>query len=133
MLGRVYARFTERGRQVVVLAEGMARNLGHPKVGTEHMLLGLIAERDGLAAWTLDSVGLDLEGLCAMVVRIVGRAEEPTAEQLPFRRQATCAAELANVEVERRRLNFVGTEHVLLGLLDQLDADPDDDVLLFAP
>lgn len=100
MLDRVYAWFTERARQVVVLAEGMARNLGHSKVGTEHMLLGLIAEREGLAAWTLDSVGLDLESLCATVVRIVGQAEEPTARQLPFTRQATCAVELANVECQ---------------------------------
>jgi ATP-dependent Clp protease ATP-binding subunit ClpA len=128
----VYAWFTERARLVVVLAHDAARELGCRQVGTEHVLLGLLAEGEGLGAWALESLGLDLERVRAAVVRIAGRGDGPRVGQVPFTWQAKCVIELANVEVDRRRLSFVGTEHVLLGLLDQVDADPDGDVALLA-
>lgn len=119
-----------------MLAQTAAGDLGHEQVGTEHLLLGLSAEQHGLAGWTawftLDSLGRDCGALRAAVVRIVGRGERPTSGQIPFTAQATRAIELANVEADRRQGNFVGTEHVLLGLLDQLDAEPAGDVALQA-
>ncbi|MHB8694901.1 MAG: Clp protease N-terminal domain-containing protein [Solirubrobacteraceae bacterium] len=124
----MFERFTERARLVVVLAQEAARDLGHREIGTEHVLLGLLAEREGLAEWTLRSLGVDLERVHAIVVRLVGSAEKPTVGQIPFTRQAKCVVELANVEVDRRHRSFVGTEHVLLGLVAQLDADPEGDV-----
>jgi hypothetical protein len=132
----VLERFTERARQIVVLAADAARELGHEQIGTEHLLLGLSAEQKGLAGWatgfTLDSLGRDFEDLYATVARIAGRRERPTAGQLPFTPQAIRAIELAGVEIDCRGLNFVGTEHLLLGLLDQLDAEPDGDIALRA-
>ena len=111
-----------------MLAEDAARELGCERVGTEHVLLGLLAEREGLAAWALESLGIELEKARAVVGRLVPSAGKSTVGQIPFSRQAKCVMELANIEVEARRLNFVGTEHVLLGLCDQLEAEPESDI-----
>jgi ATP-dependent Clp protease ATP-binding subunit ClpA len=146
MLDRVYARFTERARQVVALAQDAARDfekhqidtehvlLGliaeREAIDTEHVLLGLIAEREGLAAWALGSLGVELEETYEAVGRLVASGRGPMVGQVPFTPRAKRVIELANVEVDRRRLNFVGTEHVLLGLAAELEQDPDDDVAL---
>jgi hypothetical protein len=124
----VYARFTERARLVVVLAQDAASELGHTRVGTEHVLLGLLAERKGLAAWALQSLGIELEKTRAAVVRLAGAGERPTEGQIPFTAPTSCVMELATVEVDRRGLTFVATEHVLLGLCAQLESDHEDDV-----
>jgi hypothetical protein len=121
----VYSLFTERARHVVVLAEQEARQLGHPRVGPEHVALGLAAEGEGLAAWAFESVGIELEPARATLARLVGPVGEPAVASVPFTATVKRVMELANVEVERRGLNFVGTEHVLLGLVDELETDPE--------
>jgi len=80
----VFERFTERARQVVVLAQDEARTLRHHYIGTEHVLLGLVREDKGLAALVLESLGITLERVRAEVVQIVGRGEGVTAGQIPF-------------------------------------------------
>jgi ATP-dependent Clp protease ATP-binding subunit ClpC len=80
----VFERFTERARQVVVLAQEEARQLKHNYIGTEHILLGLLREEEGLAARVLESLDITVERVRAQVVRIVGSGEEVTSGQIPF-------------------------------------------------
>src|SRR6187551_3299250 len=80
----VFERFTERARQVVVLAQEEARILKHNYIGTEHILLGLLREEEGLAARVLESLDITVERVRAQVVRIVGSGEEVTSGQIPF-------------------------------------------------
>jgi ATP-dependent Clp protease ATP-binding subunit ClpC len=119
----MYARFTERGRQVVVLAQDAARGMGHSVVATEHLLLGLLAEREGVAAWTLTHLGVDLDGAYVEVAHIRPSGPAPTTGQIPFTYGAKRAIELANEESERRGASSVDTEHILLGLVDQVRRD----------
>jgi ATP-dependent Clp protease ATP-binding subunit ClpC len=97
MLDRVYARFTERARQVVVLAQDAARDFEKHQIDTEHVLLGLIAERKGLAAWALGSLGVDLEETYEAVGRLVASSRGPMVGQVPFTPRAKRVIELANV------------------------------------
>jgi ATP-dependent Clp protease ATP-binding subunit ClpA len=126
----VFERFTERARAVVILAQEASQELGHNRIGTEHLLVGLLAERDGLGAWTLIAGGMTLDSTFAAAGRLAPPDQEPTAGLRPFTTQAKQAIESANVQVGRRRLNFIGTEHLLLGLLDQLEFQPDGDLAL---
>src|SRR5438477_39494 len=80
----MFERFTERARQVVVLAQEEARTLKHNYIGTEHILLGLLREEEGLAARVLESLDITVERVRAQVVRIVGSGEEVTSGQIPF-------------------------------------------------
>jgi ATP-dependent Clp protease ATP-binding subunit ClpC len=112
----VFERFTERARQVVVLAQEEARALEHNYVGTEHILLGLLREEEGLAARTLDSLGVVIEPVRAQVARIVGTGEEVTSGQIPFTPRAKKVLELALREGLTLGHNYIGTEHILLGL-----------------
>src|SRR6058998_2601531 len=98
----MFERFTERARQVVVLAQEEARTLKHNYIGTEHILLGLLREEEGLAA---------------RVVRIVGSGEEVTSGQIPFTPRAKKVLELALREALSLGHNYIGTEHILLGLV----------------
>jgi ATP-dependent Clp protease ATP-binding subunit ClpC len=124
----VYARFTERAREVIVLAQDAARGLGHQEIGTEHLLLGLLAEREGIAAWTLRSLGIDVVRAHDEVMRIEGAGPEETRGQIPLTYHAKRVVDFATTESDRRAAGFVGTEHILLGLLAQLDSDADNDV-----
>src|SRR3954453_12323402 len=83
-LRQVFERFTERARQVVVLAQDEARTFKHNYIGTEHILLGLIREEEGLAARVLESLGITFEGVRAQVTRLVGEGDEVTTGQIPF-------------------------------------------------
>jgi ATP-dependent Clp protease ATP-binding subunit ClpC len=113
----VFERFTERARQVVVFAQDEARALRHNYIGTEHLLLGLLREEEGVAARTLVSVGMTLERARAEVERIVGIGEvELTSGQIPFTPRAKRMLELALREALSMGHNHIGTEHVLLGL-----------------
>ena len=91
----MFERFTERARQVVVLAQEEARTLKHNYIGTEHILLGLLREEEGLAARVLESLDITVERVRAQVVRIVGSGEEVTSGQIPFTPPANKVHELA--------------------------------------
>jgi ATP-dependent Clp protease ATP-binding subunit ClpC len=113
----VFERFTERARQVVVLAQDEARALKHNYIGTEHILLGLLREEEGLAARVLESIDITVEEVRAQVARIVGQGDEVTTGQIPFTPRAKKVLELALREALSLGHNYIGTEHILLGLV----------------
>jgi len=116
----VFERFTERARQVVVLAQDEARALGHDYIGTEHLLLGLLREEQGVGAQTLQGLGLTLEAVREQVVAHVGRSESNDhTGQIPFSPRGKRALELALREALGLGHNHIGTEHLLLGLVRQ--------------
>src|SRR5947209_19007348 len=106
----MFERFTERARQVVVLAQEEARTLKHNYIGTEHILLGLLREEEGLAARALMSLDITVERVRAQVVRIVGRGEEGTPGQIPFTPRSKRTLELALREALRSEERRVGKE-----------------------
>ncbi len=113
----MFERFTERARQVVVLAQEEARTLKHNYIGTEHILLGLLREEEGLAARVLESLEITVEEVRSQVIRIVGAGEEVTSGQIPFTPRAKKVLELALREALSLGHNYIGTEHILLGLV----------------
>lgn len=132
----MFERFTERARQVVVLAQQEARTLKHDYIGTEHILLGLLRVEDGLAAHALQSLGVSIERVRGQVVRIIGPGEEVTSGQIPFTPRSKKVLELALREALALGHNYIGSEHILLGLVREnegvaarilldFDADPE--------
>jgi ATP-dependent Clp protease ATP-binding subunit ClpC len=117
----VFERFTERARHVVVLAQEEARTLGHNYIGTEHLLLGLLREEEGVAARVLESLRVTLEDVRAQVAQIVGHGDEVATVQIPFTPRAKKVLELALREALALGHNYIGTEHVLLGLMREGD------------
>jgi ATP-dependent Clp protease ATP-binding subunit ClpC len=113
----VFERFTERARQVVVLAQDEARALKHNYIGTEHILLGLLREEQGLAARVLESLDVTVEDVRAQVALVVGEGDEAPTDQLPFTPRATKVLELALREALSLGHDYIGTEHILLGLV----------------
>ncbi len=112
----MFERFTERARQVVVLAQEEARTLRHNYIGTEHILLGLLREQEGLAARMLASLGVTAEQVRGQVVRIVGAGEDVAPGQIPFTPRAKKVLQLALREALSLGHNYISTEHILLGL-----------------
>jgi uncharacterized protein (TIGR00255 family) len=108
----VFERFTERARQVVVLAQDEARALKHNYIGTEHILLGLLREEEGLAARVLEQLDITVEEVRAQVARIVGQGDEVTTGQIPFTPRAKKVLELALREALSLGHNYIGTEIV---------------------
>jgi ATP-dependent Clp protease ATP-binding subunit ClpA len=117
----MFERFTERARQVVVLAQDEARALKHNYIGTEHILLGLLREEEGLAARVLDSLDIRVEDVRARVALIVGRGDEPPTGEIPFTPRAKKVLELAHRETLSLGDRRIGTEHILLGLLGETE------------
>src|SRR5689334_379988 len=113
----LFERFPARARQVVVLAQDEARALKHNYIGTEHILLGLLREEEGLAARVLESLDITVEEVRAQVARIVGQGDEVTTGQIPFTPRAKKVLELALREALSLGHNYIGTEHILLGLV----------------
>jgi ATP-dependent Clp protease ATP-binding subunit ClpA len=113
----VFERFTQRARLVVVFAQEEARELKHDYIGTEHILLGLLREEEGVAARVLESLGISLEGAHAQVMRIVGPRQDTAAGQIPFTPRAKKVLELALREALALNHDYIGTEHILLGLV----------------
>jgi ATP-dependent Clp protease ATP-binding subunit ClpA len=107
---------------VVVLAQEEARTLNHNYIGTEHILLGLLREEEGLAARVLESLDITVERVRAQVVRIVGSGEEVTSGQIPFTPRAKKVLELAQREALSLGHNYIGTEHILLGIVRENEA-----------
>jgi ATP-dependent Clp protease ATP-binding subunit ClpC len=114
----LFERFTERARQVVVLAQDEARAFNHNYIGTEHILLGLLREEEGLAARVLESLEITVEEVRAQVARIVGQGDETTTTgQIPFTPRAKKVLDLSLREALSLGHNHIGTEHILLGLV----------------
>jgi ATP-dependent Clp protease ATP-binding subunit ClpC len=113
----MFERFTERARQVVVLAQDEARTLKHNYIGTEHILLGLLREEEGLAARVLRSLDITVEEVRAQVARIIGQGDEPPDANVPFTPRAKKVLELALREALSLGDNYIGTEHILLALV----------------
>lgn len=132
----MFERFTDLARHVVVLAQGEAGMLGHDYIGTEHLLLGLLREEEGLAAQVLGELGIRLEAARSEVESIIGRGEAPPGGHIPFTPRAKKILELALREAIQIGHDYIGTEHILLGLvregegvavqvMRQLGAEPD--------
>ena len=113
----MFERFTERARQVVVLAQDEARLLKHNYIGTEHLLLGLLREEEGIAARVLESLDITLEEVRVQVARIIGEGEGSLRGQIPFTPRAKKVLELALREGLALGHDYIGTEHILLGLV----------------
>jgi hypothetical protein len=115
--GRFLGRFTDRARAVVVLAQEEARSFNHNYLGTEHILLGLLREDEGVAAKALASMGVSLGSVRDQVAEIIGEGPTPPAGRIPFTPRAKKALELALREARALDHSYIGTEHILLGLL----------------
>jgi ATP-dependent Clp protease ATP-binding subunit ClpC len=113
----MFERMTERARHTVVLAQEEARALKHNYIGTEHILLGLFREEEGLACRVLESFDISVESVYAEVVRIIGRGEEKAFGQIPFTHRAKLVLDKALREALSLGHNYIGTEHILLGLV----------------
>ena len=114
----MFERFTDRARRVVVLAQEEARMLSHNYIGTEHiLLLGLIHEGEGVAAKALESLGISLEAVRAQVEEIIGQGQQAPTGHIPFTPRAKKVLELSLREALQLGHNYIGTEHILLGLI----------------
>ena len=113
----MFERFTDRARRVVVLAQEEARMLNHNYIGTEHILLGLIHEGEGVAAKALESLGISLEAVRAQVIEIIGEGQQAPSGHIPFTPRAKKVLELSLREALQLGHNYIGTEHILLGLI----------------
>src|ERR1700748_570628 len=113
----MFERFTDRARRVVVLAQEEARMLNHNYIGTEHILLGLIREGEGVAAKVLESLGISLEAVRQQVEKIIGRGQQAPSGHIPFTPRAKKVLELSVREAQALGHDYIGTEHILLGLI----------------
>jgi hypothetical protein len=113
----MFERFTDRARRVVVLAQEEARMLHHNYIGTEHILLGLIHEGEGVAAKALESLGISLDAVRQQVEEIIGQGQQAPSGHIPFTPRAKKVLELTRREAEQLGHNYIGTEHILLGLI----------------
>ena len=130
----MFERFTDRARRVVVLAQEEARMLNHSYIGTEHILLGLIHEGEGVAAKALESMNISLGAVRELVQETIGQGQQTPSGHIPFTPRAKKVLELSLREALQLGHNYIGTEHILLGLiregegvaaqvLEKLDAD----------
>ena len=113
----MFERFTDRARRVVVLAQEEARMLNHNYIGTEHILLGLIHEGEGVAAKALDSLNINLDAVRQQVEEIIGQGQAAPTGHIPFTPRAKKVLELSLREALQLGHNYIGTEHILLGLI----------------
>ncbi|WP_029069074.1 ATP-dependent Clp protease ATP-binding subunit [Jonesia quinghaiensis] len=113
----MFERFTDRARRVVVLAQEEARMLNHNYIGTEHILLGLIHEGEGVAAKALESLGISLDAVRSQVTEIIGEGQQAPSGHIPFTPRAKKVLELSLREALQLGHNYIGTEHILLGLI----------------
>ena len=117
----MFERFTDRARRVVVLAQEEARMLNHNYIGTEHILLGLIHEGEGVAAKALESLGISLDAVRQQVEEIIGQGQQAPSGHIPFTPRAKKVLELSLREALQLGHNYIGTEHILLGLIREGD------------
>jgi ATP-dependent Clp protease ATP-binding subunit ClpC len=117
----MFERFTDRARRVVVLAQDEARRLDHNYIGTEHILLGLIHEGEGVAAKALESLGISLDAVRQQVEEIIGQGQQAPSGHIPFTPRAKKVFELSLREAVQLGHKHIGTEHILLGLIREGD------------
>jgi ATP-dependent Clp protease ATP-binding subunit ClpA len=117
----MFERFTDQARRVVVQAQEEARTLGHNYIGTEHILLGLLIEREGLAAQALSTLGVSLDTAREQVVEIAGAGTGQLSKHVPFTPRTKKVLELSLREAQRLGDDHIGTEHILLGLIREGD------------
>jgi ATP-dependent Clp protease ATP-binding subunit ClpC len=117
----MFQRFTDRARCVVVLAQDEARRLSHNYIGTEHILLGLIHEGEGVGAKALESLGISLDAVRQQVEEIIGQGRQAPSGHIPFTPRAKKIMELSLRESQQLGHNYIGTEHILLGLIREGD------------
>jgi GNAT superfamily N-acetyltransferase len=117
----MFKRFTDRARRVVVLAQEEARTLNHNYIGTEHILLGLLHESDGVGAKALESLGISLDAVRQQVEEIIGRGQHAPPGHIPFTPRSKRVLELSLTEAVQLGHDYVGTEHILLGLIREGD------------
>jgi ATP-dependent Clp protease ATP-binding subunit ClpC len=113
----MFQRFTDRARRVVVMAQEEARMLDHTYIGTEHILLGLVREGEGSAAKALESLGISLDTVRQQVEEIIGRGQQAPSGHIPFTPRAKNVLQLSLNEARQLGHDYVGTEHILLGLI----------------
>src|SRR5215472_11280280 len=117
----MFERFTDRARRVMVLAQDEARMLSHNYIGTEHILLGLLGEAEGVAARALESLGISLAAVRRQVEEIIGQGQQAPSGHIPFTPRAKKVLELAQREARALGHDYLGTEHILLGLIREGD------------
>jgi ATP-dependent Clp protease ATP-binding subunit ClpC len=117
----MFERFTDRARRVVVLAQEEARMLNHSFIGTEHILLALIDEGDGTGVKALESLGISLDAIRQQVEEIIGRGQQAPSGHIPFTPRAKKVLELSLRESQHLGHEYIGTEHILLGLIREGD------------
>jgi ATP-dependent Clp protease ATP-binding subunit ClpC len=113
----MFERYTDKARRVVVLAQEEARMLNHNYIGTEHILLGLIHEGEGVAAKALESLGISLEAVRQQVEEIIGQGQQAPSGHIEFTPRVKTVLELSKREALQLGHNYIGTEHILLGLI----------------
>src|SRR5512135_2841710 len=113
----MFERFTDQARRVVVLAQEEARRLDHNYIGTEHILLGLLRDGEGVAVEALDGLGISLDETRAKVEEIIGRGSDQASGHIPFTPRAKKVLELSLREALELGTDYIGTEHILLGLI----------------
>src|SRR5215469_5528052 len=113
----MFERFTDQARRVVVVAQEESRNLGHDYIGTEHILLGILGAGESVAVQALTSLGVSLEAARQQVEEIVGRGSHEVSGHIPFTPRAKKVLELSLREAIQLGHNYIGTEHILLGLI----------------
>jgi len=118
----MFERFSDRARRVVVLAQEEARMLNHNYIGTEHLLLGLMHEGEGVAAKALESLGISLDAVRQRVEVIIGQGQQAPSGHIPFTPRAKKVLELADREARALGHNYIDTEHILLGLIREAEA-----------
>ena len=117
----MFERFTDRARRLVALAQDEARRLNHDYIGTEHILLGLIHDGGGVAATALESLGISLNAVRQQVEEIIGQGQHAPSGHIPFTARAKKVLELSLREALQIGHNYIGTEHILLGLIREGD------------
>ncbi|QNO14821.1 ATP-dependent Clp protease ATP-binding subunit [Alkalicella caledoniensis] len=115
----MFERFTKRAKHVITLAQEEAKKLGHSIVGTEHILLGLIEEGQGIAAKVLTELNVDIEGVKTQIEGLIGKGEKPIEGNIGFSPRSKMVVQLATDEAQILGHNYVGTEHILLGLIKE--------------
>ena len=113
----MFTRFDDAARRVVVIAHDEARKLNHPSVDTEHLLLGLLCEGEGVAAKALESLGISLESVRQQVEEVTGQGQQAPGGHIPFTPNAKHVLEVSLREALQLRHNYIGTEHLLLALV----------------
>ncbi|MTA30071.1 MAG: NDP-hexose 4-ketoreductase, partial [Actinobacteria bacterium] len=115
----MFEKFTDKARRVVVLAQEEAKLLNHNYIGTEHLLLGLIHEGEGVAAKALEALGISLEPVREQVQEVIGQGQTPPTGHIPFTPRAKKVLELSLREALQLGHSYIGTEHLLLGLIKE--------------